>query len=61
MRFWYVCYAACASGSAAVVKVKVRESVVGDGTAYNGSRIRLFVKSNAIALYVYVLTLPFRR
>lgn len=36
-----------ASGATLAVSVKVRESVVGDGTAYNGSRIRLLVKSNA--------------
>lgn len=40
---------ACASGAAATVKVKVRESVVGDGTAYNGSRIRLIVRANSLA------------
>lgn len=41
--------AAVASGSTATIKVKVRESVVGDGTDYNGSRIRLIVKRNVIA------------
>lgn len=41
--------AAVASGTAATVSVKVRESVVGDGTDYNGARIRLIVKKNAAA------------
>lgn len=38
--------AAVASGNAVTASIKVRESVVGDGTAYNGNRIRLFVKAN---------------
>lgn len=37
---------AVASGNTISVSVKVRESVVGDGTDYNGSRIRLFVRKN---------------
>lgn len=37
------------SGGAVTVSVKVRESVVGDGTAYNGNRIRLMVKKNVAA------------
>lgn len=41
--------AAVASGTTATVSVKVRESVVGDGTAYNGARIRLGVRRNVIA------------
>ncbi len=35
-----------ASGEAATPSVKVRESVTGDGTDYNGSRIKLYVKKN---------------
>lgn len=34
------------SGQAVTPSVKVRESVVGDGTDYNGSRVRLYVKRN---------------
>ena len=41
--------AAVANGGTLTVGVKVRESVVGDGTDYNGSRIRLIVKRNAAA------------
>ena len=41
--------AAVASGQTATVSVKVRESVVGDGTDYNGNRIRLIVKKNVAA------------
>ncbi len=37
---------ACTSGSAVTISVKVRESVSGDGTDYNGNRIRLIVKRN---------------
>ena len=37
------------SGNSLTVSVKVRESVVGDGTDYNGNRIRLLVKRNAAA------------
>lgn len=40
---------AVTSGNALTVSVKVRESVVGDGTDYNGSRIELLVKRNAAA------------
>ncbi len=35
------------SGQTATVTVYVRESVVGDGTDYNGSRIRLILRANA--------------
>ena len=41
--------AAVANGGTLTVSVKVRESVVGDGTDYNGNRIRLIVKRNAAA------------
>jgi hypothetical protein len=41
--------AAVSGGTTATVSVKVRESVVGDGTDYNGARIRLIVKANSIA------------
>jgi hypothetical protein len=37
---------AVASGNTVTVSVKVRESVVGDGADYNGSRARLLVKRN---------------
>lgn len=40
---------AVASGGTATVSVKVRESVVGDGTAYNGARARLIVLRNYAA------------
>jgi hypothetical protein len=40
---------AVASGSALTVSVRVRESVVGDGTAYNGAFPRLLVKRNISA------------
>jgi hypothetical protein len=42
-------HAAVANGQTATVSVKVRESVVGDGTDYNGNRIRLIVKKNVAA------------
>lgn len=42
-------FAAIDSGGTATVTVKVRESVSGDGTAYNGGRIRLIVKKNVAA------------
>lgn len=35
------------SGQTATITAKVRESVVGDGTDYNGNRIRLMLLSNA--------------
>lgn len=38
-----------ANGNAAVVSVKVRKSVVGDGTAYNGNAPRLWVRRNVAA------------
>jgi len=38
-----------ASGSTATVSIKVRKSVVGDGTAYNGTQPRLILKSNPSA------------
>lgn len=41
--------AAVANGATLTVSVKVRESVVGDGTDYNGARIRLIVKKNVAA------------
>jgi hypothetical protein len=41
--------AAVANGETAAVSVDVRESVVGDGTDYNGNRIRLIVKKNVAA------------
>lgn len=41
--------AAVAAGTTATVSVKVRESVVGDGTDYNGARPRLIVKQNNLA------------
>jgi len=37
------------SGNTATVSVKVRKSVVGDGTAYNGNQPRLILKSNPSA------------
>lgn len=40
---------AVAQGQTATPSVKVRESVVGDGTDYNGNRARLIVKRNALA------------
>lgn len=42
-------FAAVADGETATVSVKVRESVVGDGTDYNGNRPRLIVKKNVAA------------
>lgn len=42
-------FAAVDSGGTATVSVKVRESVSGDGTAYNGNRIRLIVRQNVAA------------
>lgn len=44
---------AVASGSTATVSVKVRKSVVGDGTAYNGNQPRLILKSNPSAGSAY--------
>lgn len=38
-----------ANGATITFSVKVRESVVGDGTDYNGNRIRLIVKKNVAA------------
>ena len=38
-----------ASGQTITPSVKIRESVVGDGTDYNGNRIRLIVKKNIAA------------
>lgn len=40
---------AVSSGQTATVSVKVRKSVVGDGTAYNGNFPRLIVKANIAA------------
>ncbi len=40
---------AVSNGNTLNVSVKVRESVVGDGTDYNGNRIRLVVKKNVAA------------
>lgn len=40
---------AVTNGNTLTVSVKVRESVVGDGTEYNGNRIRLIVKRNIAA------------
>jgi hypothetical protein len=40
---------AVTSGNTLTVSVKVRESVIGDGTAYNGTRVELLVKRNAAA------------
>lgn len=42
-----------ASGATATIKVKVRESVVGDGTDYNGNRIRLILIPNSCADSTY--------
>ena len=44
---------AVASGSTATVSVKVRQSVLADGTAYNGSFPRLILKSNPSAGSTY--------
>jgi len=38
-----------ASGSIATVSIKVRKSVIGDGTAYDGNQPRLILKANASA------------
>ena len=38
-----------ASGTTTTVSVKVRKSVIGDGTAYNGNQPRLILKSNPAA------------
>jgi hypothetical protein len=40
---------AVAAGSTVTATIKVRESVVGDGTDYNGQRARLMVEANTIA------------
>ncbi|MEW6041650.1 MAG: right-handed parallel beta-helix repeat-containing protein, partial [Elusimicrobiota bacterium] len=40
---------AVVNGATATVSVKVRESVVGDGTDYNGNRARLILKKNIAA------------
>ena len=40
---------AVASGSTATVSAKVRKSVIGDGTAYNGNQPRLILKANPTA------------
>lgn len=42
-------FAAVRSGETCTPSVKVRESVIGDGTDYNGQRARLFVKANVAA------------
>ena len=42
-------HAAVANGNTLTVSVKVRESVIGDGTAYNGTRIELVLKRNFAA------------
>jgi len=39
------------SGQAATVSIAVRKSVIGDGTAYNGSQPRLIIKANAALGY----------
>ncbi len=41
------------NGSTATISIKVRKSVVGDGTAYNGSQPRLILKSNPSAGSTY--------
>ena len=41
------------SGNTATFSIKVRKSVVGDGTAYNGSQPRLILKSNSSAGSTY--------
>ena len=43
--------AAVASGNTVPVSVRVRKSVVGDGTAYNGNQPRLMVRANLAAGY----------
>ena len=40
---------AVASGTTATISVKVRKSVIGDGTAYNGNQPRLILKANPSA------------
>lgn len=45
----YAFTAAVASGATCTPSIKVRESVVGDGTDYNGQRARLFVRKNVAA------------
>jgi len=40
---------AVASGTTATISIKVRKSVVGDGTAYNGNQPRLILKANPSA------------
>lgn len=42
-----------ASGTVATVSIKVRKSVIGDGTAYNGNQPRLILKSNPSAGSTY--------
>lgn len=42
-------FAAVRSGETCTPSVEVRESVIGDGTDYNGQRARLFVKANVAA------------
>ena len=42
-------HVAVANGATLTPTVKVRESVAGDGTDYNGNRIRLIVKANPAA------------
>lgn len=42
-------FVAVANGGTVTVSVKIRESVVGDGTAYNGNRARLIVRKNVAA------------
>lgn len=46
---WPIFSAAVANGGTLTVSCKVRESVVGDGTDYDGSRVRLIVKRNVAA------------
>lgn len=45
----YAFTAAVASGATCTPSIKVRESVVGDGTDYDGQRARLFVRKNVAA------------
>jgi hypothetical protein len=42
-------YAAVANGNTLTPSIKVRESIAGDGTDYNGTRIRLIVLANVAA------------
>ncbi len=48
-RWGAICFGAVTNGNTLTVSVKVRESVAGDGTDYNGNRVRLIVKRNEAA------------